>query len=957
MTFVADERGRVPFALIAGLLLVSTLGYSSGLVHEAPSDPVTPRTVEAATESARLRLATAARAAGRDAARAPVLTAADSSTGRLLAADPFERALALRIAVAVRESLPVRRTVDDTTVTVRLTSIADLATTRRALQDVHLDRLGDDRVRVSVEDAHVVVRRDGLVVENWRTTLTTTVSLPVFALHERTREFDERLDASAIEPGLARSLTPRLYAVAWVRGYAQYGGAPIGNVLANRHVGVLANDALLAQQAAVFGRADPAGHRAVARAMGQVAVADGVAGLQSAATTRLAAGRGGNRSAAPVDAMQLPSVMDEPQRVGVDRSADRAFVEFTVDRRLGGLERALTAAYRARIRPRASTHLVDSDVDRDGDRPANGSLGFTTHDTDYDVDGGGVEPGHGETVVTYDRTVTVSETDRSYWFANGTYAGATSVTRERTYGVTVAVDCRYEPPASVPDRPVRGECPFGADARGSLVERTQRAVDRRYGGPDELAEGAVRGRHRFDTTSVQVSPPASARRRAYRAAAALRDEVRAIHVETPRLSMASTANPASELAATIRARRRSLVDVPTAYGSAAAVAAVGARAGYLDELRSALQGRSSAVSRMQGALGDLLAQHAVPERPPTGRSPSLSRIATDVDADPVYLSLAARRGGSPPLAARNLNLFTVPYGDAGDVVAGAVDGDGDTVSLSTATETLVASEVAPTDDPALDARQARLRRAVERSLDRIRAEQRDVVRRGPAVSNREARAAVRAGYDGYDSTAARARAVLDGDIAHRIAAHLPRSLAPTERDRVATQLRVATVDARRDASVRLSESTVAGVPNRLRPMVRTGLDQATRVATQRAASMAKRRAFRSAAATMPAGLPILPMPGQWYATVNVWVVSVRGGYDRFAVHSPRASPVSNGSITYVRESAPVTLDVDGDGTAERLGRNRRIDLSAHTGVVVVVPPGPRGVGDTGGNADERSPGW
>jgi hypothetical protein len=48
--------------------------------------------------------------------------------------------------------------------------------------------------------------------------------------------------------------------------------------------------------------------------------------------------------------------------------------------------------------------------------------------------------------------------------------------------------------------------------------------------------------------------------------------------------------------------------------------------------------------------------------------------------------------------------------------------------------------------------------------------------------------------------------------------------------------------------------------------------------------------------------------------------------------------------------------VDGDGEAERLGRNGAPTFETRTGVVVVVPPGGRGVGD-GANADERSPGW
>ena len=72
MTFASDDRGRVPFSLIAALLLVTSLTYTSGLVHEAPEEPVTPRVVEEATQEARIQLGTVARSADRAAANEPV---------------------------------------------------------------------------------------------------------------------------------------------------------------------------------------------------------------------------------------------------------------------------------------------------------------------------------------------------------------------------------------------------------------------------------------------------------------------------------------------------------------------------------------------------------------------------------------------------------------------------------------------------------------------------------------------------------------------------------------------------------------------------------------------------------------------------------------------------------------------------------------------------------------------
>ncbi|MFB6069605.1 MAG: hypothetical protein ABEJ76_01170 [Halanaeroarchaeum sp.] len=954
-----DDRGRVPFALIGALLLVSTSMYTTGLVHEAPREPVAPRIVETATRDARLHLATVARDAGREAARHPVLVAGDTPIGRLIRDAPFERSLALRIAVGARETFPLERRAEDVTVRVDLPPVTDLASTRRALDAVHLERLGSNRVRVTLDDATVAVRRSGRVVERADTNLSATVGLPAIPVHERVEAFERRLNAGVAEPGLARALTLRLYALAWVRGYAQYGGAPIANVVANRHVGLLTNDALVDQQAAAFGRADPDSRRAVARAAAQVAVVDGLAGVQGAITGAMQnASRRGPGASAPIGAVEMPSSMDERQRVGADTAADEAFVSFVAGS-ASDLDAAVQSAYRARVRPDASARRTDTDVSHSGDRPSNGTLAFTTHDTEYDVSGGGLDEGEGSTLLVFERAVSVTETEHSYWLVNGTYAGSTSVSHERTYAVAGSVRCRYDRPSTAPAARIRETCPFGTAARSDLVESAERALDVRYGGADAVALAAVRGRDDHRWARIAVEPPEAVRDGAYRGAANLRDAVRDVHVEADRLSMVSGSNPSVRLARTIRGRRSALVGAPSRYDSAATVARYAARVSYLDALLDDLEEDGSVFGRVQRALGDAMARHAVPSRPPSGRSDDLQPIATDVDADPRYLSLAATGPEKPPLAARNLNLFTVPYGDAADAVGSAIGGDDADVSLSAAVNTLAATNraLATDPDPALRARRDRLRRGIERSLEAVRTSQRRALERVPSTSRGEVRAAIEAGYADYGSVRERGEAVVDGSIAGTIAGHLSGSLTGVERDRARVELRTATVRARRDATVRLAESTVSAAADRARPVLRTGAQQVTRVAVQRGARVAKRRAFRKSMASMPAGLPLLPVPGQWYATANVWVVSVRGGYERFAVHAPRATPVANGTVTYVRESTPVRLDVDGDGYREVLGRNRAIDLAADTGVVVVVPPGAAGVGDTDGNADERSPGW
>jgi hypothetical protein len=62
-------------------------------------------------------------------------------------------------------------------------------------------------------------------------------------------------------------------------------------------------------------------------------------------------------------------------------------------------------------------------------------------------------------------------------------------------------------------------------------------------------------------------------------------------------------------------------------------------------------------------------------------------------------------------------------------------------------------------------------------------------------------------------------------------------------------------------------------------------------------------------------------------------------------------------VTYVRDGGCAALDLDEDGADEELGCASRVDISVRTVVLVAVPPGKTGVGDTDGQAVEDSPGW
>lgn len=210
----------------------------------------------------------------------------------------------------------------------------------------------------------------------------------------------------------------------------------------------------------------------------------------------------------------------------------------------------------------------------------------------------------------------------------------------------------------------------------------------------------------------------------------------------------------------------------------------------------------------------------------------------------------------------------------------------------------------------------------------------------------------------WETPAARARALSNGSAAHRVAAVAASwlALSPMTRDWLRVRLRGATRDALNSSEAQPSASVVDGTASTVRQVARSeGTRRLEDEARRGAEAVAKRRLGTS---TLPAGLPVAPPLAPWYATANIWWVTVEGEYARFAVSAQHGTPTTPGArTTYARDGDAVRLDVDGDGDAERLGTATRVSFRAETGVVVVVPPRPRGVGDKDGQAVEESTGW
>jgi hypothetical protein len=300
-----------------------------------------------------------------------------------------------------------------------------------------------------------------------------------------------------------------------------------------------------------------------------------------------------------------------------------------------------------------------------------------------------------------------------------------------------------------------------------------------------------------------------------------------------------------------------------------------------------------------------------------------------------------------PLDARNVNVFTLPYAGATDRLLAGLLGP-ERVRLRTAAQSLRGTRPLAGRNERLDDNRSALRDAVADGVAHVRAALRrwlaahDV---GDSVADR--RSILERGLDEWPAVGTRAVALANGTAARAVAREATRNLR--RRARIAAGLRNATDAALADEAARPHQSTVRGVTEEVRSLARWTAGEATGSAVNESAG----KLVRGVLGNVSAGLPVAPVPGYWYATINVWYVESRGRYERVTVRTRRGPR----STTYTRDGSIVALDVDGDGGRERLGRSVPVSFDVSTVVVVVVPPGPRGVGDTDGRAEEESPGW
>ncbi|MFB6242686.1 MAG: hypothetical protein ABEH80_01185, partial [Halobaculum sp.] len=731
MSLRSDRRGRVPFALVGVVLLLGSLVYATGLGVRGPvaHSHAVDTALDRAEATARTTVRVASRRAVRAAASQPVVVPANTTAGRLVSDDrPFGDTLAIRTALTVADALGHSRTaVGEVHARSRLPPLGTDPTASAALSRVTVEPTANDTaVRVTVRNLTHTAHRDRRQLARRTTTISVVVHLPVFAVHDRVQRYERRLNRGPVAgPGLGRQLTAELTALAEARGLAQYSGVGVENVIASRHVAVASNGGALRLQRATFGHADPAGRAALVRATAKTALTD----LMIGAKNHTAQGSwarelltGGQRAVGRLPTLAATG-RSRTTRVGVNGSADAAYVDT-----LEQLDSLTRRAYRGTVTREVG--VVERERGREPplDPPGvNWTLGGSRTVEETTVVARSRAPSARDSVLdAVRRRVRVRHTETRVW-TNGTASRQRRVSWSDYYTVLVVHRGTYDPNLPGPARVTRPVFSHGGAFDGpNLVELPQRA-----GLPlapetvDDLALAAVGAGastddslHQIRRRQITVDPPEELRAWLLRDLIDLRERVRELTVTVADDSLVGgEVSPASRLRAVVRERRRALLDPPRRYRGVADRLRVAARAAFLTQVQRRLADRAGATdtkSTVRDTLADALpvdsrdvqaaseaaADSVAPEPEPVGTSPG-GEIVLVPHADPSYLTVSPVSGRLTdtvpldetvtPLATRNVNAFTVPFDDAGDVLTGWLSSESRRVSLGTAGRVLAAT--------------------------------------------------------------------------------------------------------------------------------------------------------------------------------------------------------------------------------------------------------------------------
>ncbi|MEY7850052.1 hypothetical protein AB7C87_12740 [Natrarchaeobius sp. A-rgal3] len=323
VSITLDDRARIPFAIIGVLLLVTSVMSVAVLQSRVTPEPTVDASLamDRTSATAQTVVRHAAANAAEQSAQEPLMDPNGSNSwGQAIAAtdshnppawidempgeyqdgrfevDPdhaFERYLKLRIYNAVERDLAHLdgEFRGDTTTNASIPPLEDNRSSAiDAIDRVKLDPgidSGNDlepgQLEVTIEGVEITVERGGQRVAHRVEDVSVVVGTNVFVLHQKTREYEHQLNMGVVEGGLGdptslngfgQHIAARLYPLTWARGLAQWGGAPISEVMANRHVELMANDATFDVQESTFGTTDPNREAVMRNAWGCLAAQD-----------------------------------------------------------------------------------------------------------------------------------------------------------------------------------------------------------------------------------------------------------------------------------------------------------------------------------------------------------------------------------------------------------------------------------------------------------------------------------------------------------------------------------------------------------------------------------------------------------------------------------------------------------------------------------------------------------
>lgn len=982
---------RIPFALIGVLLLVGSATYAGSLQTPTASEPAVDDALAEAgaeTQSAvRDGVSTAARAAARN----PVTSPAETPAGAVLnETATFRDSLRVRVYLAVRDRLArLSGSEGGLAVTASLPATETAAALRAAKRRVTIERAGANgtALRATVENVTLTASRDGRAVGTRTVSPTVTVPVPTLFVHDRVREFEALLDAGPGEPGLGRRVTGPLYALTWVRGYAQFGGAPIANVIANRHVGLFANSAVLSMQRDFFGHSDQHGRSMLKWATANTALTDVVDATNHSAADVLSTLHDdiqGERAPAVIlqhERAGMPNASpDDEVTVGINETADRAFLTIVDD-----LPRLRQQPYRVDIRRRNEvTRASETTLDHPRSPKSDWRLLDVSVNEQTTVSERSGRPvavtGAWHRLSVHHRWVNRTwSVQRTWQTQSGTQE--TVERRRRAHAVRIALAGRHDG-GDAPERPLvavhRRGGPLDGPNLADIERKARRSLLEQQGGIDGIARQTVESGDETVTESVLGDRPSNLSEWVYRDLVSLRERIGNISVTVPKGQLATMqVNPTERLRERLEAHRETLLDHPPTYEGVASRARAVVRHEYFERVYAHLLRRELNHTQRRAKLGNALGgtdvgsletlQTRYQNRDSSPSSRGRAGVEMRVNTAPSYLTLGAVAGddivGMPdgttehPLVVQNRNLFTVPYGDAADAIVDTALG-ADRARIQTAAEVL-GSAVDIGIEPAVN-RSGDLREHVTESNTVLKTTAVETLATVANRSVRERAIVVDAALSQWDVPHAVAEAVSNGSAAEAIRTEATRrwNLSYSASDRLGLALERNLAAMRTTDAVRPPQRPVAEHADTVQRLAVSRLTGALEDKAKDAVKQSIEKRLGRSLSRLPAGLPVAPVPPYWFATVNYWEIRIAGEYAQFAVSVPRGTADEpGGKVTYVRDGRPVTLDVDGDGSAEKLGAGSRVSFETHTSVAIAVPPRPRGVGDINGQMNETSPGW